>query len=406
MTVMITKQTQQKILFSFLSIVLFSCTGNDLVSEENENTIIKDTVEAKTAHHVSAASKNTIKLALLLDTSNSMDGLIEQAKSQLWKIVNALSEAKKDDEFATLEIALYEYGNDDLEAREGYVRQVLPFTTDLDTLSHELFALTTNGGEEYCGEVIEQSLEQLIWADDTQCLQVIVIAGNEPFSQGKTNYQNSCETAISNGVFINTIFCGDMEEGIETKWKDGADLAEGYYGNIDMDEATIYIETPFDEEINALNESLNETYIPIGTKGFNKMNIMQSEDVNASYYGSSNSTERVIVKGNKNLYKNSSWDLVDASEQPGFKLSDIEVEELPKVMREMSYPEREKYLEKMKLKREEIQEEIRTLADKREKYIQEKKKEMADSGQDSFEDAIISAVKQQAIRKGFVFDVD
>ncbi len=28
-----------------------------------------------------------IMLALLLDTSNSMDGLIEQAKSQLWKIV-------------------------------------------------------------------------------------------------------------------------------------------------------------------------------------------------------------------------------------------------------------------------------------------------------------------------------
>ena len=29
-----------------------------------------------------------VQLALLLDTSNSMDGLIDQAKSQLWKIVN------------------------------------------------------------------------------------------------------------------------------------------------------------------------------------------------------------------------------------------------------------------------------------------------------------------------------
>ena len=28
--------------------------------------------------------KNTIKVALLLDTSNSMDGLINQAKTQLW----------------------------------------------------------------------------------------------------------------------------------------------------------------------------------------------------------------------------------------------------------------------------------------------------------------------------------
>lgn len=29
-----------------------------------------------------------IQLALLLDTSNSMDGLIDQARSRLWQIVN------------------------------------------------------------------------------------------------------------------------------------------------------------------------------------------------------------------------------------------------------------------------------------------------------------------------------
>ena len=34
-----------------------------------------------------------IKVALLLDTSNSMDGLIDQAKAQLWQIVNELSYA-------------------------------------------------------------------------------------------------------------------------------------------------------------------------------------------------------------------------------------------------------------------------------------------------------------------------
>ena len=38
--------------------------------------------------------KQTIKVALLLDTSNSMDGLINQAKAQLWEIVNELSYAK------------------------------------------------------------------------------------------------------------------------------------------------------------------------------------------------------------------------------------------------------------------------------------------------------------------------
>ena len=35
-----------------------------------------------------------IQVALLLDTSNSMDGLIEQAKSRLWHIVNTLTTLK------------------------------------------------------------------------------------------------------------------------------------------------------------------------------------------------------------------------------------------------------------------------------------------------------------------------
>ena len=57
----------------------------------------------------------SIMLALLLDTSNSMDGLIDQAKSQLWKIVNELAAAKCGDGSApNIKIALYEYGNDGL----------------------------------------------------------------------------------------------------------------------------------------------------------------------------------------------------------------------------------------------------------------------------------------------------
>src|SRR5262245_51242775 len=84
-----------------------------------------------------------IQVALLLDTSSSMDGLIGQAKTQLWKIVNELSAAKKDGVRPVLEIALYEYGKSTLSAGEGYIRQILPLTGDLDKVSEELFALTT-----------------------------------------------------------------------------------------------------------------------------------------------------------------------------------------------------------------------------------------------------------------------
>src|SRR5688572_11377607 len=98
-----------------------------------------------------------IQVALLLDTSGSMDGLIDQAKSQLWRIVNELSAARKYGAAAKVEIALYEYGKQTVSAEQGYVRRILAFTGDLDRVSEELFALTTNGGDEYCGKAIQSA---------------------------------------------------------------------------------------------------------------------------------------------------------------------------------------------------------------------------------------------------------
>ena len=56
------------------------------------------------------ARSSKIQVALLLDTSGSMDGLIEQAKSQLWKMVNELSSSTKGGKSPDIELALYEYG--------------------------------------------------------------------------------------------------------------------------------------------------------------------------------------------------------------------------------------------------------------------------------------------------------
>jgi hypothetical protein len=53
-------------------------------------TILNNKVSAN-----ARSESNIVQLAILLDTSNSMDGLIDQAKSQLWKIVNEMSRSKK-----------------------------------------------------------------------------------------------------------------------------------------------------------------------------------------------------------------------------------------------------------------------------------------------------------------------
>ena len=48
--------------------------------------------------------------------------------------------AKCDDKRPDLQIALYEYGNDNLNGMEGYIRQVIAFSDDLDDISKHLFS--------------------------------------------------------------------------------------------------------------------------------------------------------------------------------------------------------------------------------------------------------------------------
>lgn len=120
--------------FSLITLIAFSisvCNANN--KKQNNTYALNETIKTN------KPNKQYIKVALLLDTSNSMDGLIDQAKAQLWEIVNELSYAKCDDDKPNLQIALYEYGNDKLNAEEGYIRQVLAFSEDLDEISKQLF---------------------------------------------------------------------------------------------------------------------------------------------------------------------------------------------------------------------------------------------------------------------------
>ncbi|PCJ26537.1 MAG: hypothetical protein COA97_05525 [Flavobacteriales bacterium] len=344
-----------------------------------------------------------IKLGLLLDTSGSMRGLISQAQSQLWKIVNELALAKCEGVKPTLEIALYEYGNDGLPASEGYIRMVTPLTGDLDQISADLFALTTNGGSEFCGHVIQTATNQLDWGVGTADLKLLFIAGNEPFTQGNVNPNDACKKATVKGITINTIYCGDFKEGIRTGWKNGADLASGYYMSISHNSKTVYIESPYDQQIDELNISLNDTYVPYGSLGHSKKAMQMSEDANSEIYGRENKVSRIVSKSS-HVYRNYKWDLVDANKEKNFDIRTVKKEQLPKEMQSMTVAERKAHIEKKTADRSRINKSIKELNSKRIKFIAEKKKEMGEKTGNSLDVAMINAIHEQAKSKNFTFD--
>jgi hypothetical protein len=346
------------------------------------------------------AKDQSIQLALLLDTSNSMDGLIDQAKSQLWKIVNELAAAKCDDgKKPNIKIALYEYGNDNLSSAEGYIRQVSGLTDDLDLISAKLFSLSTRGGNEFCGQVINSSLNQLAWSPSVNDLKMIFIAGNEPFTQGSFSYRTACTLAREKGVVVNSIFCGGYEEGIHTNWKDGADITGGTYMSIEQDRKTVYVPSPYDDRISALNDKLNSTYVYYGSSGASKKEMQAAQDSNAESYGQSNKVERAISKSS-HAYKNSSWDLVDAAKDDAKVIEEAKESELPKEMRGMSTSQRKAFIVEKSTERKKIQDEIQTLNKKRSEYIVANTPKGEENSLDA---SMMKAVKEKAKQKNLNF---
>ena len=387
-------------LLSIFTAALLALSCNYLITEKWETQLsnFMDTAHFSAAATTPTHKKNTIQVALLLDTSGSMSGLIEQAKSQLWQILNTLANTEKENEETKLEIALYQYGSPTYGKSARQIRQLSGFTSDMDLISEKLFALGTAGGEEYCGEVITTSIKELEWGKDDSNFKMIYIAGNEPFTQGPINYAEACQLAKKQDITVNTIFCGTYQEGVQTMWKQGAQLADGEYMNIDHNQTTVYIETPYDKKINELNQKLNETYIPYGTEGKMKKENQIQQDFNASSYGNSNVADRAYFKSSKK-YKAESWDLVDAYNDSEKITGTIENKTLPDSLQTLSVQELEVKIKVISKQRVNIQNEIQSLNSKRLIHIENNSKESVAGN--NLKKSIENSVEKQAKKKGF-----
>ncbi|MEM1098157.1 MAG: vWA domain-containing protein [Planctomycetota bacterium] len=348
------------------------------------------------------AVQPVIDVALLLDTSNSMDGLIHQAKSQLWTIVQRFAKAEKHGQPPRLRVALFQYGNTNLPAAEGYIQQVVPLTDNLDELSAALFKLTTSGGDEYCGQVIDEALTRLDWSDQPGAYKAIFIAGNEPFTQGSLDYRDACARAIQMGVVVNTIHCGDYDAGVDGDWADGARLAEGDYLNIDQDRTVVHIDCPQDAEILRLNNELNRTYFWFGhVEVREELGRNQAEqDQLALGLAPSTAVARAATKASA-VYDNRGRDLVDTFADAPADIAKLDDEQLPEAFAELSLGDRSAKITALADERADLQQRIAELSAERDAFLVEAQKTQAEDGEATLGDAIVEAIDRQLDEAGF-----
>jgi len=341
-----------------------------------------------------------VDLALCLDTSGSMTGLIDAARAKLWAIVNDLALATPT---PRLRVALLTFGNDTHDAEDGWVAVQTGFTEDLDLVSQQLFALTTDGGTELVGRVLHAAEGRLDWSEDEDSLRLVVVAGNESADQDQTiSFRDACRDLVSRDILVNSIYCGPLGDGIDVGWREVATRADGQFANIDQDHGTVVIETPFDLRLSELNTALNGTYVPFGERGRWASSNQIAQDSNALAMSPSVLSERTATKAGK-LYRCNDWDLVDACEAGTVELVDLVAEDLPEELRGKTVEEQTEHLTAKKAERDEVSTEIQALQTQRQDFISaEMEKRAVDDGA-SFDRALRDALRAQAGTKGLGF---
>lgn len=343
-----------------------------------------------------------IDLVLCLDTSNSMDGLIDSAKRKLWDVVNDMGRAKPT---PFLRVALYSYGNDTYSPSNGWVRQEVGLTTDLDKVSEKLFGLRTQGGTEYVGRVCQTALRDLDWSKDPGAFKVMFVCGNEPADQDpEVKLASLAETAVRQNVVLNTIYCGPRNHSEAAGWKMLAERAEGKYMAIEQNSAHMVFAAPQDKRLGELSGKLNTTYVFYGKNRLERAHNQTLQDTNAASLpgasGLSAGAGRATAKASSN-YSMAESDLVDRYQaDPKLDFSKLPDNELPDEFKKLSAAERKEYVVKKLKEREDLKNEINKLSKERAEYITAEQKKQNKNGEATLDEAMRGVIREQSAKKG------
>lgn len=345
---------------------------------------------ASPAAPVAATAAPVVDLAICLDTSGSMDGLIDSARGRIWDIVNSATRRYPG---AQVRVALLTYGSPaGADANQGYVIRHSDLSSDLDSVYARMMALRTSGGDEYVGWVMHDAIDGLEWSRAPGAVRLLVVAGNESADQGALfhDFREEGAKARERGIKVSAIYAGTHEQGLRERWDEVARAGGGAYVAIDMAAGLVQVDTPYDGELGTLNTRLNGTYVPYGSGGASGLQQMLNMDAGSSGLGARTMGSRIGTKGSAS-FKNDSWDLVDAVKDGKVKLAEVDEAALPAELQGRDLEARDAWLRARGAEREAVQKQIQALQAERARYLAQQRAAEAGNSLDAAIDEVLAA---------------
>lgn len=379
---------------AIVSVIMFKAQADQTV---NVPPVIEEPQNEPVAN-----KQKTLEMVFVIDTTGSMGGLIEGAKTKIWSIVNEVMQ-RQDRPKVKVGLVAYRDNGDE------YVTQVTPLTEDLDQVYTKLMDFQANGGgdtPENVRRALADGVDKAGWSKANQnTAQILFLVGDAPPQsyEQEPDVLVTTAKAVRQNMIINTIQCGEASDTRQI-WQQVALRGEGKFFAIAQDGGVQSISTPFDARLAELANKLGNTYLAYGggegeTGVAYRAEKQKSQAAAESKVVSAPSTAQADRAMNKAINKDAySGDLVQSIENNEVKLEEVKEADLPENMKKMTPTERKQEIDKRLAERKQIRSEIMELSKQRDAYIKAERAKLGKS--DGFDSAVASALSEQMARKG------
>ena len=351
--------------------------------------------------------RSSIEVVFVLDTTGSMSGLIRAAKEKIWSIASTMASAQSAPEIRMGLVGYRDRG-------DAYVTKILDLSTDLDSMYARLMDFQADGGgdgPESVNQALYDAVHSMSWSQDQNTYRVVFLVGDAPPHmdyQDDVKYPDTLAVALKKGIVVNAIQCGQNKATTKC-WQQIARLGEGRYFQVDQAGDAVAISTPFDEKIARLSKQLDDTRLYYGDaeeKAKQQAKLDATDKLHAASSLASRARRAVFnaSKGGESNFLGES-ELVDDIASGRVELSDIDKEQLPETMKTMAPAQQQALIEETAQLRDQLQRQIRDLSEKRSSFLQKKVAE-AGGAEDSLDEKIYSAIRDQAGKAQLRYEAD
>jgi Mg-chelatase subunit ChlD len=381
---------QSKILFTFLLSIAF-------FTSKSQTTFGDSTLQPKPK----------MQIVFALDATGSMSGLMTAAKDKIWSIINSLNQT---DPMPEIQVGFVFYR----DKGDAFITKISPLTDKIDDAYADLMQMQAVGGgdgPESVNKGLYDAVNGMKWNNDTSTYKAIFLVGDyEPHMDYKNDvpYYETCKIAKAKDIVLNTILMGNNETARKI-WQKIAACNEGAYVNVKMNVNDIAINTPFDDAIAAISDSLDDMKFYYGSTAIKTINYNYSNKGkdNAKLSKTNVKAQRAennfaYAKKTKAVQKN---ELLEDLKNDKVSLDSVlaRKDELPNEMKNMTDEQRKDFVKAKLASQDSLQKQLQILITKRNEYVETELSKKAETEvKSSFNSVIYEKVKVQTSKKKIV----